>query len=351
MLDIPSTQRGRLTAALERAARVLESFAPGYQLNPQDLGVIFSDNVTDILHVDMLQLQLALRELVELNRDQLDGIYNLPSDATFFVPWMAWELAARSAQNRGGGLSATKEESATDQELKAFLDQDIRNGREMLEYLKQISEAGKKEEEIKLRLVEPYITDENFKGSVSNIEEGMRNLGDYLYEKFAPFLQMEHGPVSNLDQQLENYYSREEERSKLFEEFIKSYHGSVSNIDEVMRNFDRWLQTREQSQTLGSEKDTNSVLDQILRAIDSKLERFNIDIQTDTGEVRIPSLQEFIEAIKSLDIKTDLNLNLMQTVQLEVDGKVLYAQLMNYMYRDLLSRSKSSSVVRINNLI
>ena len=90
-MDIPSSRLPELQNALSFAEGVLKTI-PGFQLEKEDLGVVFSDYVTDILHVDNLQLQLALQQLIDINQKQLDGIYNLPSGANIFVPLEAQKL-------------------------------------------------------------------------------------------------------------------------------------------------------------------------------------------------------------------------------------------------------------------
>ncbi len=339
ILDISSSQRGRLYTALERAARTLERFYPEYKMDVQPLGVIFKDNVTDILHVDMLQLQLALRELVELNRDQLDGIYNLPSDATFFVPWMAWELAANAALNQPPSQEQQQKETKilADEELKGLLDQDIRNGQEMLQYLNdilnetsQIKERQLTPEELKyFKLAEPKVTTMQH-GSIFSSEQ-IEQLGEYLYSKL----------------------SRPERAA------IDMQHGSVSNIDEGMKNYEKYLKSKEgqqQNKLQQGEDASISILERIANTLDVikvNIERTFDFRDTNDFEIPVPQFnwQDFLDAFRSLDLKTDLNINLIQNVKLEVDGKVLYAQVMRYLYRDVLSRSKSSTVARINNLI
>lgn len=334
ILDIPSSRRKELESALANAARTLQEFAPYYKMDMKDIGVIFSDNVTDILHVDMLQLQLALRELVELNRDQLDGIYNLPSSATFFVPWTAWELAAQSALNRsgtGGGVSGETGKSSVDEDLKGLLDQDVRNGAEMLEYLSQLNSSVESIKnsiltQAQIKLLSPGVTGEDFHGSVSNIDETMKNYVEYLEEKYKPFLQYPHGSVYNMDEQIRRYneYRVGPRTEYTPERQVKP----EENIDRFSRMFNNQVER-----------------------LSEIIERFINSITSEDSNWFGNTTEDIIDAIRALDIKTDLNINLAQKIELKLDGKVVYAQLMNNLYRDMLSRSKTSTVSQINNII
>src|SRR3972149_4684920 len=65
----------------------------------------FSDDVIQVKDVDTQLLRLALNELIEVNRDQLEGIYNLPTDASFYVPFTGYKLGfGQDGAGGGGGL-------------------------------------------------------------------------------------------------------------------------------------------------------------------------------------------------------------------------------------------------------
>lgn len=82
-----------------------------YQQKPEDLGIIFNDYVTATLHGDNLAVKLALEKLVDINQKQLDGQYNIPEGATFWVP-----LTAAYYRNKGtddaGGLDTSQLDSS-----------------------------------------------------------------------------------------------------------------------------------------------------------------------------------------------------------------------------------------------
>ena len=123
-LDITSQQGAGLQGSIDYYSKYLSQNFPQYQQKPEEFGVIFSDYVTDVLHGDNLAVKLALEKLVDLNQKQLDGMYNIPEGATFWVPLTA---AYYKPKNEGGGVGAaldsaavTSNTSATDQNTNAL---------------------------------------------------------------------------------------------------------------------------------------------------------------------------------------------------------------------------------------
>lgn len=108
-LDITSGQGANLQATIDYFSQYLASNFPQYQQNPEDVGVIFSDYVTDVLHGDNLAIKLALEKIVDLNQKQLDGMYNIPEGATFWVPLTA---AYYRPENQGSGMGMPTVDSA-----------------------------------------------------------------------------------------------------------------------------------------------------------------------------------------------------------------------------------------------
>lgn len=107
-IDLDSSQRGELDAALAWAGDLLSGI-PGYELDEEKMGIIYSDYITDILHADNLQMRLALQKLVDIGQKQLDGMYNIPEGATFMVP-----LTAASYGRGKNALSGEGESIAGD---------------------------------------------------------------------------------------------------------------------------------------------------------------------------------------------------------------------------------------------
>lgn len=152
-LDITSQQGSGLQGMIDYFTSFLSREFPQYEQNPEQIGVIFSDYVTAVLHGDNLAIKLALDGLNDKAQKQLDGQYNIPEGATFWVPLTA---AYYRPENQGGmgGLPAVDSAAvdgntnATDRNTQALdslnlaLQNEIRRGVPPLEtrerYLRNI---------------------------------------------------------------------------------------------------------------------------------------------------------------------------------------------------------------------
>jgi len=85
VFDFPSTQWGAIESRMTGLAEMLRSQGFGDVLDYQDYVALFSDNVARPITADLTLLQLAMQELIDVNEKQLQGIYNLPTDASFVV--------------------------------------------------------------------------------------------------------------------------------------------------------------------------------------------------------------------------------------------------------------------------
>ena len=92
--------RKEVAARLPGINALIEQIRP---LDLQDLGFIFKDNVTDILHVDQLAIQLLLRDIRQLNEDQLEGIFNIPAGITAVIPVTGTVFFSRESFNQATG--------------------------------------------------------------------------------------------------------------------------------------------------------------------------------------------------------------------------------------------------------
>lgn len=110
--DISSAEAPALRAKIKEFERILLTI-PGFELEPETLGVIFSDFVTDTLHGDNLAIQLALRDLIKVNEDQLEGIFNIPEGMSAWIPF----TAAMNLGSGGGGATIPEVQQELEQEL------------------------------------------------------------------------------------------------------------------------------------------------------------------------------------------------------------------------------------------
>jgi TP901 family phage tail tape measure protein len=76
---------------------------PLYQPNWQDLFVTTKDGYATI-HTDFGILQLLTQDLIDVEKDKgLQGMYNLPSGGTFYVPVTAYEMSKATVTEMAGG--------------------------------------------------------------------------------------------------------------------------------------------------------------------------------------------------------------------------------------------------------
>lgn len=83
----PSSMMGAIQSLADKYALTLQQH--GYTTNVQPVVAQFSDEQFGTLHVDNIALKLALDKLIDINQKQLDGMYNIPEGATFWVPLTA----------------------------------------------------------------------------------------------------------------------------------------------------------------------------------------------------------------------------------------------------------------------
>jgi hypothetical protein len=113
--DITSAQfQAEAARRLPGINALIEQIRP---LDEEDIGFIFKDNVTDILHADQLAIQLLLRDIKDLNEDQLEGIFNIPEGVTALIPFTGrLFFSDQPIGEAGGGFGALGEniDSQTD---------------------------------------------------------------------------------------------------------------------------------------------------------------------------------------------------------------------------------------------
>lgn len=86
--------------------------AAGYTPDISTLVPIFSDGIKDAMALDWKIVQYLLQQILDVEKKQLDGIYNLPAEGTFWVPQQTLEMARNLGYNEaveamgggGGGL-------------------------------------------------------------------------------------------------------------------------------------------------------------------------------------------------------------------------------------------------------
>jgi TP901 family phage tail tape measure protein len=79
--DFPSLLR-----RYEQVRSTITTQFPDYEVQEDPLGLILKDGFRTI-HADQTLLNLAMQDLIDVNEQQLEGVWNLPSGMTAFVAW------------------------------------------------------------------------------------------------------------------------------------------------------------------------------------------------------------------------------------------------------------------------
>lgn len=98
-----SAQLPQLQALYARIVSSIQQNFPQYDIKEEGVGLILKDGFGQ-MNADMTLLNLAMEELIDVNKQQLNGVYNLPDGATFFVPLTGYDLARSTVANQKGGL-------------------------------------------------------------------------------------------------------------------------------------------------------------------------------------------------------------------------------------------------------
>lgn len=91
--DFPSLMR-----RYEQIKSSITTTFPDYDVQDDATGLIFKDGMREF-HGDMTILNLAMQDLIDVNEQQLEGIWNLPAGMTAFIPWSS--LYSRDAPSGG----------------------------------------------------------------------------------------------------------------------------------------------------------------------------------------------------------------------------------------------------------
>jgi len=76
---------------------------PLYQPNMEDIVAFTKDKAVPI-HTDMTIVQMLLKDLIDVEKDKgLQGMYNLPAGAEFYVPVTAYEMSKATVTEMAGG--------------------------------------------------------------------------------------------------------------------------------------------------------------------------------------------------------------------------------------------------------
>lgn len=101
--DVP---RDVLNQAIAQSKILGEQFSKyGYKVDLEDLITITNEGQVELNKADWKLVQYLLQQILETEKKQLDGIYNLPEGAGFYVPYQTLNLAYQKGLNEAAGGS------------------------------------------------------------------------------------------------------------------------------------------------------------------------------------------------------------------------------------------------------
>lgn len=95
--NVDISQKAKLQQAMNYYTNLLKKW--GFNDKNEAITVLFKDNQVGQLIGSQTALQLALEDLTEVTKKQLDGVYNLPSGATAYIPIQAGQLLSNFTDN------------------------------------------------------------------------------------------------------------------------------------------------------------------------------------------------------------------------------------------------------------
>jgi len=101
----------------------IQTLLPTWKPEETDALYFLQDSAT-VAHLDQTIMQMLMRDLIDIEEDKgLQGMYNLPSGATFYVPVTAYELHRQTQAGMAGGRGGISEA-----DIMALLQQAIAAG-------------------------------------------------------------------------------------------------------------------------------------------------------------------------------------------------------------------------------
>lgn len=119
ILEMTDVTKGDFLSKIVPRAKEIEDILTKaeFPVEKENIGVILKNFDTQKLFASLLAIRLAQQEANELLQKQLDGMFNLPEGATFYVPYNA---ALMSTKRGGGAGTGTSTTSATVEEITKF---------------------------------------------------------------------------------------------------------------------------------------------------------------------------------------------------------------------------------------
>lgn len=299
--------------------QAIQKLLPSFKPDETESLYILKDNAT-VQHLDNTIMQMLMRDLIDIEKDKgLQGMYNLPAGATFYVPVTAYELHRQTQAGMAGGGGGISNE-----DLLAILQAAIAAGatarlQEAEQQFQQAQATG-----TNLNEIEPgkgfTFGGQEYKMFGPPVPEGGGNLLDYTVGNPLPVMVTNYPTVNTaqLPETLPPYnpnipFTLTPEIPQVW----TPEQGPISPTVPVPETVPTWFQ---------------------------KLEMFFQNLFQPFGPV-IPDNQTSMNT--QAPVTTALSLNVDQQVTLTVDGRTLATIIKPYLYEDLI-RFNTSTVSSIS---
>ena len=296
-VDLDSSRRPELDAWLKHYEELLTK--SGYKLDPQETALMYNDENIDILHTDNIQLKLALEKLIDIGQKQLDGMYNIPDGATFWVPLQA-AYYGKGGKDSGSMLGSDVKKE--DEVPEVFPEWDLKHKGfdDLLEYdlinrpIGPESALDTKPERL------PISPEEMTEGWYRTLLEMEDNDSKYLTEKLA---------------ETQDDRKIEKESGSWIEGLLKALMDTKPNFGDTSKD----------------------VLDMLFKMFPTQTSPINPN--SSIGPTQAP------------EVTSNLNINLNTTTSLQVDGRALATVMKTYLMQDMVRTQASQSRGDINLIV
>jgi hypothetical protein len=286
-----------------------------------------------------------MNELIDVNKKQLEGVYNLPTDASFFVPFQGYELGLGDGAGGLGGAATDLSGAATelDQAAREIMDAALALATDIYDpTLPIISEEAEIFKPGALIGGEKYLEEYDIIG-----KQLARIAGEKYPEEYGPTVRGERPALIGGEKYLEEYATTESASIDKFGQSVDSFN---QGVDSQMTFFDYLLSllgigetTTQKQQIPEPPKEQPTPFGGLLfpQLITGGLTEFAPDFGNilDLLSQKISNLSGF---------STNLKIASTTTTNLIVDGRLLAEVVKPYLYSDMIRFEDSATSVTKN---
>jgi hypothetical protein len=293
--DLTGAEFQAYAAQSMQAMNALNAAFPSLDLQQDDV-VAATSTGFEQANANLMIMQMLMRDLIDVNEKQLEGVYNLPADASFYVPFTGYALGQGQG---GGGAGSFADLIAALSGLQASTDNLARAvDKETVDRVKTL----RQEQLTKYRYGEGLTADEM---SAKELADSVKELRESQVEMYR------YGKG----------FGYQQDEKSTWQTIVEDITSLVHTSDEMFGN--------------------------MLSLLRNPVEYFQNffaggDTTKPTGDLK--SLDKTLDALKK-PIETSLSLDITSTTTLQVDGQTLADIVKNYLYEDLISQEDRSATV------